>query len=352
MREILIFLKEMISLPGLSGYESSVSKIIEQAWIPIVDEISYSKLGSLHGLKKGSAAAPRPSILVAVHMDAVGYMVAGIDEGFLHIIEIGGADPRILPGQPVTVHGRKNLPGLIVLTPPHLRDFDNESGVIHVKDLVIDTGLESKQVTKLIRVGDLVSFNQQPFMMGEDLIAGHSLDNRSSVAALTHCLELLTERQVNWDVLAVATVQEEENFAGSYTSTFNLQPDLAIALDVTFASSAGSTTHNTFPLGKGITLGWGPNIHPRLYRDFKDLAEKLEIPHHLEITPTNSGTDAFAMQISRIGVPCMILGIPIRYMHTPVELASLKDIFRAGRLIAEFISSLDLNYLSKLTWDD
>ena len=352
MVELLPFIKKLISAPGLSGYENPVSMMIEEAWTPLVDEVTFSKLGSLHGIKRGSAPEPRPSILIAVHMDAIGYMVTGIEEGFLRIIEIGGADPRILPGQPVLVHGRKSLPGLIILPPPHLRNRENESGVIKVKDLLIDTGLEPQQVNQLVRIGDLVSFNQQPITMGKDLIVGHSIDNRCSVAALTHCLELLMQRQIDWDVLAVATVQEEENFAGSYTSTYNLQPDLALALDVTFASSAGSTTHNTFPLGKGITLGWGPNIHPKLYRDFRDLAERLEISHHLEVTSAESGTDAFAMQISRIGVPCMILGIPIRYMHTPVEMVSLKDIFRAGRIIAEFISGLDNDYLSKLTWDD
>jgi putative aminopeptidase FrvX len=352
MSELLPFIKKLISAPGLSGYENPVSMIIEEAWTPLVDEVTFSKLGSLHGIKRGSAPEQRPRILIAVHMDAIGYMVTGIEEGFLRIIEIGGADPRILPGQSVIVHGRKGLPGLIILPPPHLRDLENESGVIKVKDLLIDTGLEPQQVSKLVRVGDLVSFSQQPITMGKDLIAGHSIDNRCSVAALTHCLELLMQRQIFWDVLAVATVQEEENFSGSYTSAYSLQPDLAIALDVTFASSAGSTTHNTFPLGKGITLGWGPNVHPKLYQDFIDLAERLEISHHQEVTSTESGTDAFAMQISRIGVPCMILGIPIRYMHTPVEMVSLIDIVRAGRLIAEYISGLDNDYLSKLTWDD
>jgi len=136
------------------------------------------------------------------------------------------------------------------------------------------------------------------------------------------------------------------------TSAFALTPDIAIALDVTFAKGPGASGWETFPLGEGITLGWGPNIHPALHRRFKEIADELEIPYEVEPTPWHSGTDAMALQIAAEGIPTMVIGIPIRYMHTPVEVASLKDIRRAGRLLAAFIARLETDFLENIVWDD
>jgi endoglucanase len=123
-------------------------------------------------------------------------------------------------------------------------------------------------------------------------------------------------------------------------------------MDVTFAKGPGASGWVTFPMGKGPTLGWGANLHPFLYKTFKDLADKLEIPVAMEITPGHSGTDAYAIQVARSGIPTMLIGIPLRYMHTPVEVIAIKDIQRAGRLLAEFICSLEADFVSKISWDE
>jgi endoglucanase len=188
--------------------------------------------------------------------------------------------------------------------------------------------------------------------MGTSLLAGHSLDNRVSVAALTYCLELLKGRQLIWDVWAAATVQEEETMGGAATSAFEIRPSLAVAIDVTFAQGPATIDHKSFPLGKGITLGWGPNIHPKVFNAFEEVAEDLDIPFKKEVTPRHSGTDAYAMQVASEGIPTFVLGIPLRYMHTAVEVVSIKDIKRAGRLLAEFAARLDESFLEKLTLVD
>jgi endoglucanase len=162
----------------------------------------------------------------------------------------------------------------------------------------------------------------------------------------------LRGRPLNWDLWAVATAQEEVTLGGALTSAYQLRPTLAVAIDVTFASSPGSPSHLSFPFGKGPTLGWGPTIHPALQKAFKDLAERLEIPYKLEPLPRRSGTDADALQIAAEGIPTMVLGIPLRYMHTPVEMVAIKDITRTGRLLAEFAAELDDKFLDKLVWDD
>jgi putative aminopeptidase FrvX len=352
MTELLPFLKTLISAPGLSGYETPIRGQIEEAWRPLTDEIHVSRLGSLHALRRGSLPEPRPSLLLAAHMDAIGLMVTGVVEGFLRVTEVGGLDPRVLPGQLVTVHGREELPGLVVQPAPHLLPSRFKEKPVPLEYLLVDVSLLPGEVERLVRIGDLVSFAQPPIEFGGEYLAGHTLDNRASVAALTQSLQELQGRQTAWDIWAVATTQEEETLGGASTSAFHLRPTLAVAIDVTHASGPGSPAHRTFPMGKGPTLGWGANIHPALHTAFKELAEKLEIPWALEAIPRHSGTDAWAMQVVAEGIPSMVIGIPLRYMHTPVEMVALKDLLRTGRLLAEFAAQLDENFMDKLAWKE
>jgi putative aminopeptidase FrvX len=352
MTEIQPFLKSLISAPGLSGYEGPVRQLIEEAWRPLTDELRVSRLGSLHGLKRGQLSPPRPSLMLAAHMDAIGLMVTTIVDGFLHVTEIGGLDDRVLPGQRVVIHGREELPGVIVQPPAHLLPEEHRKGPVPQEHLLVDAALTPPELERLVRPGDLVSFAQEPLELGDQTLAGHSLDNRASVAALTHCLEALQGRELAWDLWAVATTQEEETLGGAATSAFELRPDLAVAVDVTFADSPGSPSHKTFPMGKGIVLGWGPNIHSGLHRAFKKLAERLEIPYKIEPIPRLSGTDAISLQVAREGVPTMVVSIPLRYMHTPVEMISVKDVQRVGRLLAEFAASLEVDFMDTLSWDE
>jgi len=357
MFDILPFLKSLLSVSGLSGYESPVSHLIKSEWRPLVDELSASRLGSLHGLKKGTGSELRPSVLLAAHMDAIGLMVSQIGDGVLRISPIGGVDQRILPGQAVIVHAtgagkQQDLPGVIAMPHPRLLPPGEGTGVLDIEHLFVDVSLLPSKVASLVRIGDLVSFGTEAVEMSGEALSGHSLDNRASVAALTLCLQQLASKSHFWDVLAVATVQEEINFAGAATSAFQLHPDLAIAIDTTFGKGPGSNDWQTFPLGKGPTLGHGPNIHPYLFKRFKELAEQLEIPYATEIMPSSSGTDSMAMQITAEGIPTFVMSIPIRNMHTPVEMVVLKDIQRAGRLLAEFVTGLEPDFLSSITWDE
>ena len=187
--------------------------------------------------------------------------------------------------------------------------------------------------------------------MPGEFVSGRALDNRVSLAALTLCLQELQDRDHAMDVWAVATVQEETTFAGAATSAFQLQPSLAVTIDTTFASGPGAEGWQTFALDQGPTLGYGPNVHPALYRRFKQLAEGLQIPHSTEFLPTDSGTENMRVQVTAEGIPSMIVSIPIRYMHTPVEMVSTRDIRRAGRLLAEFVVSLEADFLQHWTWD-
>ncbi len=352
MSDLLPFLKSLISLPGLSSQEEPVRRVIEETWLPLVDVQTVSRLGSLHALRRGTGSEPRPALLLAAHMDAIGLMVNGFADGLLRVVGIGGLDPRVLPGQRVIVHSREtDFLGVIVQPVSHLLPPGMGDGVVSIDHLLVDIGYLPQEVKEQVQLGDLVSFAQPPLELGDGILVGHSLDNRASVAAVTACLKSLQGRQTAWDVWAVATIQEEVGLVGALTSAFNLRPALAVAIDVTFASGPGSPDARTFPLGKGIALGWGPNIHPVLFQTFQELADRLEIPYKMEPLPAHSGTDAFGLQVAAEGIPTMVVSIPLRYMHTPVEVVSIKDIERAGRLLAEFAASLAPDFSQTLVWD-
>jgi len=353
MADILPFLKSLISVSGLSGHETPVAKLIDEKWRTLVDETRISRVGSLHGLKKGAGKSPRPAIMIATHMDAIGMMVSKIEDGFLHIAPVGGIDIRVLPGAEVTVHASsgEELPAVIAMPPAGFLPESAGDGVLEIKYLLVDTGLARRDVERKVRVGDLVSFANEPLELAGEVLSGHSIDNRSSVAALTVCLEELQGKSHVWDVWAVATVQEETSYLGAYSSAFQLRPQLAIAVDVTFAKGPGSNGWQAFPMGKGVGLCLGPNMHPFLHKKLKELAEKLEIPWFLDVTPAHSGTDAYPLQITAEGIPTALVEFPIRYMHTPVETVSVKDIERAGRLMAEFIVSLEENFVETIVWE-
>lgn len=354
MTDILPFLKSLLSVSGLSGSERPVAKLIEEKWRPLVDETSLSRVGSLHGLKKGSGKEPRPSIMIATHMDAIGLRVSSMQDGFLHITHIGGIDIRVLPGLEVIVHASgsdEELPAVIAMPSARLLPESAGDGVIAMNYLLVDTGLTPREVEKKVRVGDLVSFANEPIELAGDVLSGHSLDNRASVAALTVCLQELQNKSHIWDVWAVATVQEETGYLGAYSSAFQLHPQMAIAVDGTFAKGPGANGWQTFPMGKGVGLGLGPNMHPFLHTKLKEAAERTEIPWFLDVTPSHSGTDAYPMQVTAEGIPTALVEFPIRYMHTPVECVSMKDIQRAGRLLAEFIASLDADFVETIIWE-
>ena len=354
MSDITSFLKSLLSVSGVSGHETPVAKLIEEKWRPLVDETSVSRVGSLHGLKKGSGKGKkRPSIMIATHMDAIGMMVSGLVDGFLHISDVGGIDDRVLPGMEVTIHASsgEELPGVIMMRPAKFLPDSERGGVVSINHLLVDTGLTQREVEKKVRVGDLVSFANEPLELAGDIVSGHTVDNRASVTALTVCLEELQGKNHAWDVWAVATVQEETSYLGAYSSAFQLRPDVAIAVDVTFAKGPGGNGWQTHPMSKGVGVCMGPNMHPFVHKRITEVADRFEIPWFMDVTPKHSGTDAYPMQVTMEGIPTGLVEIPLRYMHTPVEAVSIKDIQRAGRLLAETIVSLETDFVEKIVWE-
>jgi endoglucanase len=241
---------------------------------------------------------------------------------------------------------------VVVQPPDRLVEGHKAGAPLGLEKLYVDVGLEAEEVAEKVHAGDIISFGQRPLELAGDVVTGHTMDDRTAVAAITHCLEILQKRVHSWDVWAVATVQEETGFQGAFTSGYGLAPELGIAIDVTHAKGPGTGEKHIAELGKGLVLGKGPNVHPWLYKKMKALAEELEIGHQIEVMPGHSGTDAYALQVVGGGRPSMVVSIPLRYMHTPVETVSMKDIERVGRLLAEFITGLEDEQVSGLRWEE
>lgn len=355
--DIAELLKKLSSAVGLSGYERPVRALIKAEMTSCADEVRTDKMGNLVAIRRGQPAPSdgggRRRIMLAAHMDEIGLMVTGIDEGFVRIAAVGGVDVRLLPGQPVTVHGsvdgEHHLPGVVASVPPHLVPDQDRSQVLPLEKLFVDVGMPAEALAKRVRPGDLISFRQEALSLKGNLVTGKAMDNRASVAAIIACMEQLSRMRHTWDVYAIATVQEEVGLKGALTSAYGVQPDVAIAIDVTQGEQKGASQEDTFALGKGPTLGIGPNFHPALYKALVETAKGQEIPYQVEPVPGRSGTDAWAIQVSREGVPTALLGLPLRYMHSPVETVDVKDIERTSRLMAHFIAGLAPDFLDTLT---
>jgi len=350
--EVIPLLKQLSEADGIAGYEGPVRERVRQVWQPFVDETREGKLGSLIALKRGTAPEPRPKLMLAAHMDEIGLMVTGVEKGFLRIARVGGTDSRVLLGLEVIVHGQRDLPGVVATRPPHVLPEEERKKAVPWDKLFVDVGLPAEEVQQLVTVGDLISIRREMAELKNRRVAGKAMDDRACVAAVTLALEQLAGVRHAWDVFAVATVQEETGLKGALTTAYGVAPDAAIALDVTFGKHPGVSEWSAVPLGEGPTIGIGPNCHPGLVARLKEVAEAHEVPYHVEPIPGRSGTDAWAIQVTREGVPTALVGIPLRYMHQPVETLAVQDVERAGRLLAAFIAGLEVDFLERLAWKD
>lgn len=351
-------LKQLSETVGVTGQEGPVREVLRQAWEPLVDEVRRDKMGSLIGLKRGSRpddapkpGGPRPRLMIAAHMDEIGLRVTGIDKGFLRVTRVGGLDRRVLLGAEVMVHGKRDLPGVIATRPPHVQPPEARKKTVAWDDIFVDVGLPPRQVERQVTVGDLISIRRELIELKNRRVAGKAIDNRASLVVLTLALEHLSTMHHNWDVLSVATVQEEIGLKGAITATYGEAPDLGIALDVTFGKQPGVSDVDGSALGEGPVIVIGANLHPGVSGRLKEVAEAREIPCQVEPAPGRLGTDAWAIQVTREGVPTGLICVPVRYMHQPVEMLDVQDVERAARLLAAFIAELELDFLDKLAWE-
>ena len=340
------FLIDLVTAIGPSGHEGPAAQVWRDHCATFTDDVQGDHVGSSYARVKGKAGGPE--LAVVGHIDEIGVHISHIDdEGFLKFGGVGGWDPIQLVGQRVTLITREGrIPGVIGRKPIHLFKDEDRGKAPELKGLHIDIGAANgEEARKLVRIGDVGVVDVAPVELPNGRLVSRALDNRVGCYVAAEAARLVAEQGgAPGDVLAVAAAQEETTFAGSRTSSYALEPDLAIAVDVTFATDQpgieiGERTKHE--LGSGAVIARGTTLHPAIFEGLYAAAEESEIPFTVESIGRTTGTDADAIHANRAGIPTGLVSVPLRYMHSPVELIAWEDADNAAKLIAAFAMKLE-----------
>jgi endoglucanase len=342
VKKIPALLDKLLRPAGPSGHEAPVTEVWRE-------EASFASL-SADGLGSSIARIGEGGPLFAVvgHIDEIGLVVTHIDEqGFLWFAPIGGWDPQILVGQRVEIWGKDGIvPGVAGRKPIHLLDAEQRKKVVELKGLHVDIGAaDREEAASLVRIGDPIVIAAEPLRLAGNRLVSRAMDNRLGAYVALEALRRCHQRgTVSGSFAAVAAVQEEVGLYGARTSAFELRPDLAVAVDVTHATDApgiDEKQEGSHPLGSGPAIERGTTLSPKVFELLVETADEAGIEHTICASGRGTSTDADAIQISRSGIPTGLVSIPLRYMHSPVELVDLGDVEATVELLAAFAARLD-----------
>ena len=337
-------LTEAAAKVGPSGQEMQIASYFAEQFRPFVDEVTVDSMFNVIAHKKGKG----PKVMLAAHMDEIALMVNAIeDDGCLRLGNVGGVDPRILPASRVWVHGKEKLFGTIGALPPHLLTAADRKKNYDRKDLFVDVGYPADKVRELVHVGDLVTFNVPTTTLLNGQFASKTMDDRACVTMLLAAAERLSKMQCDADVYFVGTTEEEVGSRGAETAAFAIDPDLGIAIDVDHATIPGSRPDTTVGLDS-LAATIGPFIQPKLLQRLLDCAKANNVKLQTTVSEKETWTDADEVALTRAGVPCVLLSLPLKYMHTTVETIDLNALTEGGRLLACFLSELDAGWEDEL----
>lgn len=323
-------LKTVCEAAGVNG-QQAVSQTVTELVSPLADEVKTDALGNVIAYRY-AAEQEAPALLLEAHMDQIGFRVVRVDEkGFVRVAACGGVDRRTLPASEVTVYGREAYRGVFGSVPPHL---SKENTVPEIEEMGIDLGLPPAEVKEAVKVGDAVAFTAAFHSMGEHRVCAPSLDNRAGVAAVIYALQLLKNCALPCHVAALFAVKEEVGGHGALAASFGIAPTAAVVTDVSFAAVPQEKACDCGQLGGGVMLGYSPVLDTVLTARLQQLAEETTVLWQPEVMGGVTGTDADKITVTRGGVPTALLSVPLRYMHTPVEVADLRDIEAVGTLMA------------------
>jgi endoglucanase len=333
------FFKELIEAPSPSGFEQPAQRVIRKALTDVADDIRTDVMGNVMAHIEGPEGAPR--LMLAGHCDEVGFMIKYIDDqGYLFFAPIGGVDAHLVPGQRVSVHtGAGTVPGVVGKRPIHQIEMKDRDKVMPFKNQFIDIGCSDKAAaTELVSIGDPVTFSVGVERLQGTRLTSRALDDKMGAFIVAQVLrEVRRNNSLSVDLYGVSTVQEEVGLRGGATSAYGVQPDIGIAVEVGFASDYPDADHKhsgEISLGKGPIVARGPNINPVLFDLLIATAEEEHIPCQVMGIPRATGTDANVMQLVHGGVATALVSIPLRYMHTPVEVLDWADLEGAVKLLS------------------
>ncbi len=341
--QALEFLKRILETPSPSGYERPVQEIVRQYAAGFSDDVVTDVHGNVIAARNSGAPL---RVMLAGHCDQIGFLVRYIDnDGFLYVQAIGGWDPQIAVGQKMTVWTEGGpVFGAIARKPIHLLTDEERKQVTKMKDLWVDIGAKDQaDASSRVRVGDPMTLELSFRPMLNERASSPAMDDKTGLWIAFEALRRTQGGKLNCALYAVSTVQEEIGLRGSKTSAFRVDPHVGIAIDVCHATDSPSIDkkqEGDIALDKGPVIYRGPNMNPRVVEKLLDAAKAREIPCQLAAHGPATGTDANAIQITRAGVAAGLIGVPNRYMHSPVEMVSLRDLDRAADLLAAFALGL------------
>ncbi len=333
-------IQSLTQCPGPSGREEGAAAAALALLRPLVDEAWQDRLGNVLGVKRCGRPDAR-KVLLDAHLDEVGLVVTGYDGPFLRVASIGGIDPRVLVDRQVELLTQPPVRGILAAKLPEEPDRAPEKG-----ELRIDLGLPERTVRERVPIGTPAVYVQPLFQLGEGGLAGKSLDDRCCFALLLRTLELIDPQKLDVDLYVLGSMGEETDSRGAITAARRIAPDCAVAVDVTFAKSPDCTESGCFPLGEGPALGVGPNVSHWMLRRLRDKAAALEQKVQLEVMAGSTGTNGWDMQIQAGGIAVALVSVPLRYMHTPIEVISGADLEHSARLLSAFVEGIGEEALS------
>ena len=335
MEEIL---RALCGVGAPSGFERPAVLAARELLEPLVDEIWIDRLGSLVGVRRcGKPGAKK--LLLDAHLDEVGLVVTGIKDGFLRF-KANGVDVRMLPDREVTILTQPPILGVVACLPPHVLSAEEREKAPEIKDLYVDTGLSQEEAERRIPVGTPMVYRTDFTVLGERQLCAKAMDDRACFAALLRTAELLRDQELDMDLYIVGSVCEETGGVGARVLAQGLSPDFCVAVDVTHGKTPDSPKEGAFVMGSGPVVGIGPNMARWMVRRLLDEAEKLGLAVQKEGMEGSSGTNGWELQIANEGIATAVLSVPLKYMHTPVEVVEPGDIEATARLLAAFAEHL------------
>lgn len=328
-------INRLSAAPGPSGFEGAVARVALDMLSPLVGEAYLDRMGNVVGSHPcGKPGAKK--VLLDAHLDEIGFIITGQEEGYLRFAPLGGVDPRMLPDRELTVLTNPPRLGVVACLPPHIQSREDMDKSQPISELYLDLGLTEEEA-KAIPIGTPAVYRTGCLALGKDLLSGKALDDRACFVLLLRALELLEGEELDVDLVVLGSTQEETHSTGAITAAYGLRPDLCVAVDVTHGDSPDASKDKTFPLGKGPVIGLGPNCTKWISDLMRRCAKEMDLSVQLEVMSGSSGTNGWPLQVSREGIATGVLSLPLRYMHTPIETAHQGDMEDTARLLAEFI---------------
>lgn len=328
-------INRLSAAPGPSGFEGAVTRVALDMLRPLVPQAHIDRMGNVVGLRPcGKPGAKK--VLLDAHLDEIGFIITGQEEGYLRFAPLGGVDPRMLPDRELTVLTDPPRLGVVACLPPHIQSREDMDKSQPISELYLDLGLTEEEA-KAIPIGTPAVYRTGCLALGKDLLSGKALDDRACFVLLLRALELLEGEELDVDLIVLGSTQEETHSTGAITAAYGLQPDLCVAVDVTHGDSPDASKDKTFPLGKGPVIGLGPNCTKWISDLMRRCAKDIDLSVQLEVMSGSSGTNGWPLQVSREGIATGVLSLPLRYMHTPIETAHQGDMEDTARLLAQFV---------------